>query len=210
MSILLALSSNVDNLGVGISYGARKITIPFASNILIAILTSFGTLLSLLVGNYIHSILKPQAALYLGSFAIIGGGLLIVIADTSKRLRKKINEMPSYEKKEFTEYSFLKKILIIHNNPLKADMDYSADISLKESFFLGSALTLNNIANGVGAGMINLSPLVTTSFVFLFSIITMSLGTKIGDIYMYRQLGTLSGPASGILLICVGIFNLCA
>lgn len=210
MSILLAVSSNIDNIGVGISYGARKITIPFASNLIIAVLTSCGTLLSLLLGNCISSILIPQEAVYLGSFAIIGVGLLIVITETSKIVGNKFASMPLVERIAFTETSLLKKILLIHKNPLEADMDFSTDISIKESFYLGCALTLNNLANGVGAGMIKLNPMITTTFVFLLSIITMQIGTKIGKKYIYRQLGIFSGPASGMLLIFIGILNSCS
>ncbi len=38
--ILLAISCNLNNVGVGIAYGARGIGIPIASNILIALITA--------------------------------------------------------------------------------------------------------------------------------------------------------------------------
>ena len=41
--LLLALSCNLDNVGVGIAYGARGIGIPLASNLLIALITAAGT-----------------------------------------------------------------------------------------------------------------------------------------------------------------------
>ncbi len=40
--LLLSLSSNLDNIGVGVSYGIRKVNIPFTSNLLIAVVTRGG------------------------------------------------------------------------------------------------------------------------------------------------------------------------
>ncbi len=40
--LLLSFSSNLDNVGVGVSYGIRKINIPFTSNLLIAVVTRGG------------------------------------------------------------------------------------------------------------------------------------------------------------------------
>lgn len=40
---MLAISCNLDNVGVGLAYGARGIGIPLASNLLIALVTAAGT-----------------------------------------------------------------------------------------------------------------------------------------------------------------------
>jgi putative Mn2+ efflux pump MntP len=64
---LLALSSNMDNVGVGTSYGARKINIPFNSNLLIAFITTCGTYLSMALGNEIAGFINPNIASALGA-----------------------------------------------------------------------------------------------------------------------------------------------
>jgi putative Mn2+ efflux pump MntP len=46
--LVLATSSNFDNVGVGIAYGIRGTCIPFASNLIIAVISGTGTLLSML------------------------------------------------------------------------------------------------------------------------------------------------------------------
>ncbi len=58
---LLALSSNLDNVGVGTSYGTRRINIPFGSNLLIAFITTSGTYLSMTLGNVISNFINPNS-----------------------------------------------------------------------------------------------------------------------------------------------------
>ncbi len=50
-ALLIALSCNLDNVGVGISYGARGIKIPFVTNLFIALITGTGTLLAMVLGK---------------------------------------------------------------------------------------------------------------------------------------------------------------
>ena len=47
----LALSSNLDNIGVGLAYGTRKVRLPFLSNLIVAVITSCGTLITMLLGK---------------------------------------------------------------------------------------------------------------------------------------------------------------
>ncbi len=206
--LLLALSSNLDNVGVAISYGARKINIPFSSNLRIAFITGGGTLLSMLVGERIYRFLKPELSNYLGSSIIIGAGIWIFIKEIAKLGKKKPLEEHHIEKIDISNKSIFRKTLMILDNPFVADMDFSGHISLKEGFLLALALALNNLANGVGGGMIGLSPVLTTFFVVIFSILTIWIGIEIGDYYAYRWLGKLTGPIAGLLLIIIGVLEI--
>jgi putative Mn2+ efflux pump MntP len=47
-AFLIALSCNLDNVGVGISYGTRRIRLPLITNFYIALLTAFGTWLAMI------------------------------------------------------------------------------------------------------------------------------------------------------------------
>jgi putative Mn2+ efflux pump MntP len=67
----MAISCNLDNIGIGIAYGARGVSIPFGSNLLIAAITTCGTLLSVMMGQSIHMFFKPDVAKYSGSALII-------------------------------------------------------------------------------------------------------------------------------------------
>ena len=73
--LLLAISCNLDNVGVGIAYAARGIGIPFASNLLIALITAGGTGLCIVFGQRIFQVLLSQGAILLGAALLVGMGL---------------------------------------------------------------------------------------------------------------------------------------
>jgi putative sporulation protein YtaF len=205
--LLLSLSSNLDNIGVGVSYGVRKINIPFASNILIASITSSGTFLSILLGQSIYLFISPELAGLLGGSIIIAAGIWVILQE--KVMRR--GEEPQEEQKLITETGFsrfgFRHIVSILKNPIIADWDFSGHIDLKEATALALGLTINNIPNGVGAGMLGLSPIVTTISVFFFSIITIWIGISGGLVGSHR-LGKLTGVISGLILISIGVYEI--
>ena len=68
-------------------------------------------------------------------------------------------------------------------------------------------LTLNNIPNGVGAGLLGLNVAFTTAAVFLLSIVTIWVGISGGHLG-YRRLGESAGSISGVLLIALGVYEI--
>lgn len=61
-----------------------------------------------------------------------------------------------------------------------ADFDANGFISTKEAMVLGLTLSFNCIATGVGAGLTGMDPLLSGISVFIFSMITISVGYLIG------------------------------
>ena len=64
---------------------------------------------------------------------------------------------------------------------------------------------LNNLPNGVGAGLLELSTLLTTLMVGLLSVLTFWLGIGLGRSLGIRWLGRHAGTVSGLLLIVIGL-----
>ncbi len=73
---------------------------------------------------------------------------------------------------------------------------------------LGLALTLNNIPNGLAAGLIGLSPALTTTAVFILSLLTLWLGVWFGVRFISRLLRDWAGPAAGVMLVLMGVYEL--
>lgn len=208
--LLLAFSCNLDNLGVGISYGARRISIPFTSNFLIALITGAGTIISMLAGNIISNFIKPGYANFLGSLIIVVAGGWVLTKEIVRTNQKKgfPEEQQEPEKRDTSKGPYFSRILKILDNPFIADMDFSGHINIIEGFFLGLALAFNNLANGIGAGMRGLNPLITTLFVVVFSLITIWVGIKTGLGYASRWLGNLARPISGFILVVIGFYGM--
>ena len=205
--LLIAISSNLDNIGVGTSYGIRKINIPFTSNLLIAVVSSTGTFLSILLGEAVYHFLSEEMAGLLGGGIIIAAGIWVIFQEKFKHKdREPQEEKQLVEETGLSRYGF-RQIVKILDNPILADWDFSGHIDMREATALAFGLTINNIPNGVGAGMLGLNISITTAAVFLVSVITIWIGIYFGQLGV-RWLGKSAGLISGFLLIFVGLYEI--
>src|SRR5215472_8949979 len=74
-SLWLGVSTNVDNLGVGVAYGIKRIRIGMRSNLLIAFFNATATLLSMVAGEAVSKFLPPAISGYAGNIIIILVGI---------------------------------------------------------------------------------------------------------------------------------------
>jgi putative sporulation protein YtaF len=196
----LCLAPNLDNMAIGLAYGARKINVPFKSNFAIALFSGFAILTSSLLGNLLSNYIPN----YLGN--MIGGSIVSVMGIYTigsylyaRRKSSKVQE---------NNYLCFDNIKAVMNDPSIADKDYSGDISLKESILLGIALALNCLGTGFGAGMSGVNVWVLTVAVIIFSLITISFGALVGRRYATKFLGDRATIISGLLLLAVGVYQM--
>ena len=101
----------------------------------------------------------------------------------------------------------LRHIAQILDNPIVADWDFSGHIDVKEALALALGLSINNIPNGIGAGMLGLNIYAMTAAVFITSIITIWIGICLGELGV-RWVGKSAGILAGVLLIFVGCYEI--
>jgi putative sporulation protein YtaF len=205
--LLLSLSSNLDNVGVGVSYGVRKINISFGSNLLIALVTSGGTFLSILLGQGIYHFISPQMAGWLGGGIIVAAGVWVLFQDKIMPRGKERREEKRPAGQAAAAGHGFRPIVAILNHPIIPDRDFSGHIGLKEAATLALGLTMNNIPNGVGAGMLGCGIVLMTGCVFLLSIMTIWAGVTAGH-FGFKWLGRFTGVVSGLILISVGLYEI--
>lgn len=204
-SFLIALSCNLDNVGVGISYGTRGIRVPWSTNLFIALLTATGTCLAMLLGQQTFLFISPSSGAILGGAILIVLGVWVIVQETLLRDRPVQILRPPVTRKDQTQQSFWQHLLSILENPSFADQDHSGHIDIKEGTLLGLALMLNNLPNGVAAAMIKLPlPLITLA-VGLLSMVTFWVGLAVGRAIGSFRIGPWTWVASGLLLIGVGL-----
>lgn len=203
---LIAVSSNLDNLGVGISYAFRKIRVPIASNVLIGAITASGTFISVHFGSLMHQFIGESTASLVGGGIVLLAGTWILIQDTLLHRATKRHHNDHVKDPEHSNYGIM-AVLEVINDPAVADRDQSGTIDPKESLTLAFGLSINNIPNGVAAGMLGLDPLLMSALVFLTSIVMLLVGTNLGQIGS-RWLGKAAVPLAGLLLIFVGIWEI--
>lgn len=197
ISISIGIISNLDNLGIGISYGLQKIRIPYFSNLLIAIMSLCATAVAMVMGTILSKVF-PFANL-IGAFLLITIGLWISFG---KILQKNLFPLIYKQSRIF------RFIVTIINNPAQADRNANGIISINEAVLLGISLSLNCIVTGLGAGLSGLTLFPVITSVFFFSLITISSGYELGIRANFLHFGHLSEFISGALLIAIGIRNL--
>jgi putative sporulation protein YtaF len=208
-AFLIALSCNLDNVGVGLAYGARGIRLPLATNLYIALLTGAGTGLAMILGEQTFMFLSPDSGAILGGAILVFMGGWVILQETLFRSSRKCPESRYLEAEEDPgPKSIWQRLTCILENPSLADGDYSGHIDLKEGTLLGLALMLNNLPNGVAAAMLKLPMPLTTLAVGILSVLTFWLGIGIGRNIGARWNGKWTWLASGALLMGIGAMEI--
>ena len=195
-ALSFSLSSNLDNAVVGIAYGIKKVRIGIITNLIIAIVTSIGTLLSMLIGSYISKFLPHSTANGLGAIVIIILGVYFIIQSIVK-----------FSNNTNSKALALKNITDMIDYAEKSDLDNSGDINMKEALIVAFGLTFNDLGTGVAASMTGVNIQLTVISTFILSILTIIFGEAIGNHVLGEILGKYAPLFSGILLIILGIIE---
>lgn len=180
-TLLFALSSNMDNVVIGLSYGIKKIQLRFFHCLLIAAITSLGTAAAMLAGTQIHGIISEKEGGILGGTLIIGIGIWGFIRSCRDQYGKAAD---------------------------KNKKPQSTQISLKAVAVLGTALAVNNIGLGIGASITGLEPFFTSILSFLFSFLLLMAGNHIGRSKLSELIGKNTELIANILMIALGTYEM--
>ncbi|MFD0715313.1 manganese efflux pump [Paenibacillus sp. GCM10027626] len=175
----LTFSSSVDNLGVGLSYGIRNIRIRLLQNLLIAVICFLFSVCGIYFGLWLSSLLPGLLPVIVGAFILVIIGIRIILLATP---RKQSDDGPA--------------------EPAAKTIGWG------ESMALGVALSANALTNGIGAGLLGLSPMLISLLAAIGSFVTVWIGVAFGirlahvriGKYTVGQFGTV---ISGVLLVVV-------
>ena len=215
--IILAISSSIDSLGIGITYGIKNTKISVGAKSILFFISFIISIISIYFGNLLKYIFPDFLIHYLGSFLLILMGLFMCFQ--SVKVSKQENEIKDDKHLKIADtekiYSFFIKCLGITikiiKNPNSSDLDKSNVIDSKEALFLGLALSLDSFCIGIGFSMLNtfsiIFPLLTSCFQLFF----LSLGNYCGKkLYSFSKLpDNIWSTISGMLLIIIGCCNIC-
>lgn len=198
LSIVVAVS--LDGFGVGMTYGMRKIRIPFSGFIIIVSCSGLIVLLSMTVGQLISTIIPPAITSKIGSFILIGLGCFVFLSV----LRQKYAHTKSATK----DSRLLQRLTSILEDPTKADNDASGNISISEATILGFALALDAFAAGFGAAMLGYSPFITAFFIACMSGLFLYGGVTLGHLLVKSTMLAKLPYLPPVVLITIGVYNL--
>lgn len=204
--LAFAFSSSIDNLGVGISYGIRKITISFDKNLLIAFICFLMSMGGITFGVWLSTILPGMLPVIFGAFVLFVIGIrIILLAKPRKKEFSPVGSTNEVQSKRFQD---------VLRNPEQANLDKSGEIGWWESVLLGVALSANALTNGLGAGLLGLSPLAISITAAIGSFVTVwagvKLGSKVADVrigsFTLGQFGTIISGVIIIVVACTAFF----
>lgn len=193
--LLIGVAANLDNLGVGVAYGVRRIKVPPVPNLIIAAVAFGFTWVSVWFGGYIARFLSDLVANSLGALLLIAVGIWVMAAQWRQR-----EPTPQPQPAAFSP-----SVVDVWQQPERADSDRSGAISIRESLVLGVALSINCFTNGFTAGLWKLGALSTSLSTASFSYLALWLGAWLGVRYAARWLGNKATFAAGCLLILLGL-----
>lgn len=202
-SLWLGVSTNVDNFGVGVAYGIKGIRIGMRSNLLIAFFNATATLLSMVAGETLSKVLQPTISNYTGNIIIILVGIW-GLTNTFGFGGSDRERTTSGAPQEVVDLEY------IEQHPEVLDVDRSGHIDTRESLALAFALSVSNLGTGVGAGLAGFNTGFLVLVMFIFSILGISLGYAAGKKFSLALPGRWPGVVSGVLLIGLGLYELCA
>lgn len=206
-SILLAISTSIDSLGIGITYGIRNTKISTIATVILFFISIAITNFSLFIGSKLSTFLPEQITSIIGCILLCCMGAWIFYQSCcSKKLD--VHSNSKIEKKVHQFFiKFLGITIQIIRDPISSDLDNSHKIDSKEAIYLGIALSLDSVCIGIGGSILGLGSILFPFLVATFQIIFLTFGRFLGKKIL--KISTLSpsiwNKISGILLISIGI-----
>lgn len=181
--VLIGIAANLDNLGIGLAYGVKRVKIPILSNITIAVISMIVTFVAVTAGETMIDYISVKVANYLGSLLLCLIGLWTILSNKFSK-----NGMKA--------------------NPEFFDEDKNFIISFREALTLGFVLSANCFAGGVAIGANGIPVIWTVISIGAFSFLSVAIGSHFGVLLSNTFIGKYSAAISGILLIAIGIFEM--
>ena len=157
-SLLLAISSSIDSLGIGITYGIKNTKISKLGKIILFVISLLTTYISILFGNIIQYIFPNTLTNFLGCFVLVCMGIYICLQALKKE----------------------KDSQNIFNSPISSDLDHSQVIESKEALFLAIALSLDSFCIGICGSMTDINLNLFPFLVSILQLFFLSMGSYLG------------------------------
>jgi putative sporulation protein YtaF len=191
--LLLGISTNIDNFGVGVAYRINRVRIGHWPNILIATFNAVATGSSMLAGAIIAEFLPEFLAKATGATIIALLGVYFLYESFNGLARRETQ-------KSLGSVSTLKKV---KNDAVKNVFD--RDVSRKENIALAVGLSISNLTMGIGTGLSGFDVGLLVLIMFSFSWLMIVLGTRLGRVRLISLSGRWPSRVSGLLLIGLGV-----
>lgn len=198
--ILLIIGVSIDGFGVGITYGMRRIRVPFLALSIIMFCSGLIVFISMTIGNMLRSFITPDLAEMIGGIILLLIGLFCLYNVTRSK-SEAASEMDSNDE----AWDNFKTVM---KQPVQADLDQSGSISANEALLLGFALAIDAFGAGLGAAMLGYSPVITAVSIAFMSGVFVLCGVRLGIFLATKKWMQRFALLPPFLLIMLGISNM--
>lgn len=211
---ILAFAVSLDGFAVGVTYGLRKIRIPFWSVVTIAICSAVTMTLSMQIGMSISNIISPVVAKWVGASILILVGIWAIYNVTKQKKDEpeheyaKVDRIQSQHEWIRIEIKTLGLIIQILRTPTAADIDRSGTITGKEAALLGLALSLDAFGAGIGAALVGFNPWISSIVIAIMCIVFIMCGLRIGSLFSENRWMQKLYYVPGALLVILGLMKI--
>lgn len=203
-AFFLVLALSLDTFTAGIALGTQKITVPFRSVLAISLTCSASLWLAISLGGWIGNWISPRTGAVIGCVILVIMGSVRLFDGVIKELLRRCCEnkegMVFYRKN-------LKIFLQVCVDSAQADFNRSQSLSVPEAISLAAALSVDGLAAGVGAGILDVSHWLIFLIAMLINLFAVHLGCRTGIRFSRKHEQDISWVA-GALLIVLGLIKL--
>lgn len=201
-SLLFVFALSLDAFAASLAYEAQEIKMPKKAILSINFISTGLVGLGIEMGKVFGSFLSAWLISALSFLILISLGFIKIFEFSIKRQIKKSNNL----KKEF-HFSNIHFLLQVISDSTEADCDCSKDLSQKEAFTLGIALSLDGFAAGIGAGLLGFDTGIIMSLAFAMGFLAFAFGGFFG-----RKIAKIAkidlSWISGVILLALAFLRL--
>lgn len=190
--LLFAAAANMDSLLIGLSYGLKKTRIGWKANSIVGLITAIGTALSMLFGQGLLTFFPFGSANVAGGLLILGIG---VAGFLRFALPQESDQKPNQESAQ---------------NPGQrpSQQPDTKTLTAREVIWLSLALTVNNIALGVGASFTGMHVLPTTLCSFVISVLFLYGGNTLGYQSRLPIHARFAEGLANLMIVLLGLYEM--
>ena len=203
-AFFLVLALSLDTFTAGVALGTQKIMVSFRSVLAISLTCSASLWIAVSLGGWIGNWISPRTGAVIGCIILVMMGSVRLFDGVIKELLRRCCEnkegMVFYRKN-------LKIFLQICVDSAQADFNRSQSLSVPEAISLAAALSVDGLAAGVGAGILDVSHWLIFLIAMLINLFAVHLGCRTGIRFSRKHEQDISWVA-GVLLIVLGLIKL--
>lgn len=195
---LISTALSIDALSIGASCALRGIKIPILSKIIICAVGCAVTAAAVFAGGFLCGFLPENFGTAIGAVMLTALGIYIIAGALTEESKEKIKD---------DDNSPVGIAAEIIRFPDSCDRDKSKSVEISEAMYIGTALSADSFAAGLGAGLGGsgyMIPILCGLFQFLFLYFGELAGRKLNHMENIKQkhFSIISGL---ILIILAGV-----